>query len=778
MKKVVFASILIATILAGGVLAYQLWKATPMTAEAFYDSGKSYYDEKKYPEATIQMLNAVRQDPKNLKARKLLVLCYIAQQDLRSAVKQLRAILEYYPNDNEAELQLGNLYLTGGRNDSALFREAQASAEKVLARDKNNVPALILLGNASAGLEDYQESVRWFEQAIDLEPGNLSAFVSLGTIQALQKNFAEAEQAFLKARKVNPKDKTAVISLGNFYRARSSAFQRAGDLQAAISENVKAENTIKEALTLFPTDKDVYLQAFNFYVQMRRMPDAEAVLRNVQSKLTDDPSPSLLLAELLNAQEKPTEVRELLLELKKQHPKSIAVASKLAFNLLPDRPDQARKEIKQISDEDPKNPIGPILLGELQFFSNDFDAAEATLSKVKDSRDPRAHFFLGSLASRKGQADQAVFHYQTALSVNSRHVPARVALAEIFMAQGKVADAREEIRKALEANKDFVPARLIKAMLDSGARNYAEAERELDSLVKEHPGDFSILRQMALYNQSRGKVGDAERNLVRAQELQPDSDVIFRDLVVLYLRSKQTDKAIQKLNTIPDSKKKAFHYELGGLAYLQAGKTVEAEKSFKEAVRLEPSRVSSNSYLFAAYLNEGKLDQGMKTLEEVITQEPKNANAVTAKGILYEKQGKIDEAKKYYNEALKLDPNAVGAANNLAWILAEEGKDLTTALNLAQMARNKAPNNGAIADTLGWVYYKLGSHVQAREQFRFAVSKDPEHPTLQYHLGLAFKETKQFSEARSALGKATASKKEFKERNQAQAALKELANLK
>ena len=56
-------------------------------------------------------------------------------------------------------------------------------------KNPKNVAALILSGNAAAGLQDYRASADLFGQAVALDPQNSVAFVSLGTSQALQKNF-------------------------------------------------------------------------------------------------------------------------------------------------------------------------------------------------------------------------------------------------------------------------------------------------------------------------------------------------------------------------------------------------------------------------------------------------------------------------------------------------------------------------------------------------------------------------------------------------------------
>jgi Flp pilus assembly protein TadD len=142
--------------------------------------------------------------------------------------------------------------------------------------------------------------------------------------------------------------------------------------------------------------------------------------------------------------------------------------------------------------------------------------------------------------------------------------------------------------------------------------------------------------------------------------------------------------------------------------------------------------------------------------------------------MIYQKQEKIADAKQNYALALKADPNNETAGNNLAFLLAEQDQDLTTALGYAQMARRKQPENPAIADTLGWVYFKMGNFVLARNQLQFAAGKDPAKPQFQYHLGMIYKGNKQTEEARIALTKAVNSPAAFKEKSLAQASLKDL----
>jgi Tfp pilus assembly protein PilF len=62
------------------------------------------------------------------------------------------------------------------------------------------------------------------------------------------------------------------------------------------------------------------------------------------------------------------------------------------------------------------------------------------------------------------------------------------------------------------------------------------------------------------------------------------------------------------------------------------------------------------------------------------------------------------------------------------------------------------------------VYYKLGNHALARDQLQFALSKEPDNPVFQYHLGMIYLGNKQTKEAADAFRKAVNNPKSFKEK--------------
>jgi len=760
MKKILFPTLLIATLLAGGAVAFAIWRSAPTTTEDFVKDARKYFEEKNYAAATIQLAKAVQQNPRNREARFLLFDSYVSQGELVAAAKQMQQLLEYNSDDSEAMLKLGNLYL----RDPRAYPEINKMVAKLLEKNPNDVDALILQGNVSAGLRKLPDSKEAFEKATALDPNNSTALIGLGTTQALAQNFPEAEKAFLKARELDPKGFGAVFSLANFYVAKK--------------DNVKAEATFKELLELFPKDSRAYGQLASLYFSLRRSDDAIRLLESTQTLNPTDPTPSFMLVNWYMSRNQVPEARKVLLELKgkKEFSENLQVAKTLAANFMVDDPTRAQIEIDQILKAKPKDPEGLLLQGRLQFQLQEYDKAKATLNEPQalNSGQWEVHYLLGNIEAKDNHLDRALEYYQKALQINPNYYVARVALAGVMLDKGKTADARVEIEKVTSVINNLFPARLITAAIDRAEKRYAESERELNALIKEQPNNAEVQLQMARTQLAMGRTADAEKSLLRAIEIEPSSLIRLEHLVRFYVETKQPEKAIQKISAVPETDKKSQHYEMLAAVYAGMGKVPEAEANYKKALEMNPSG-NADAALAGLYSRTGRLPEALQKLNEVTTKNPSDSGAYATKGMIYETQGKIEEAKTNYRKALELDPNSDIAANNLSYLLAEEGKEIDSALNWAQGVKRRNPDNPAIADTLGWVYYKFGNHTLARDQLLFAISKDPTNPTFQYHLGMIYKALKQTREAADALRKASNNPKDFKEKPLAQAALKEVA---
>ena len=119
-------------------------------------------------------------------------------------------------------------------------------------------------------------------------------------------------------------------------------------------------------------------------------------------------------------------------------------------------------------------------------------------------------------------------------------------------------------------------------------------------------------------------------------------------------------------------------------------------------------RISGYERLAQLYGMTGRLDEMANIWETRLERRPDDAKGHHVVAALHELRGDTEKAEQHYEIAIRQDPNLGQSKNNLAYLLAESGRNLDRALELAREAKALLPDSPQAADTLGWVLYKRG----------------------------------------------------------------------
>jgi predicted Zn-dependent protease len=117
-------------------------------------------------------------------------------------------------------------------------------------------------------------------------------------------------------------------------------------------------------------------------------------------------------------------------------------------------------------------------------------------------------------------------------------------------------------------------------------------------------------------------------------------------------------------------------------------------------------------------------------------------------------------------------PENVVVLNNLAFLYQAEGDD--RALEYAERAHARAPDNPAIADTLGWVLVNRGEVGRALPLLETARQALPDRPEVRYHFATALAKAGRPAEAREELVALLNEVESFPQRADAEALLQTL----
>jgi tetratricopeptide (TPR) repeat protein len=261
---------------------------------------------------------------------------------------------------------------------------------------------------------------------------------------------------------------------------------------------------------------------------------------------------------------------------------------------------------------------------------------------------------------------------------------------------------------------------------------------------------------------------EAEQFYRQALDKDPASSDGLRGLMTTYVEQKQYDKALAAAHAqIAKSPNNSNFYDLLGTALFDGKKDYAgAEAALRQAVDLDKTNSDAVEKLGKVQIQQGSMDQALSLYQQAIKDSPKNAVFYILSGELYDAKQNWDQAKAMYQQALIVSPDNPLAANNLAYVLLEQGGNVDVAMNMAQMARRGMPNSPNAADTLGWAYYQKGIYHSAIDQFLESLRLNqqnggPDSATVHYHLGLAYQKVNQNTLAREHLEKAVKLKPEY-----------------
>jgi len=149
-----------------------------------------------------------------------------------------------------------------------------------------------------------------------------------------------------------------------------------------------------------------------------------------------------------------------------------------------------------------------------------------------------------------------------------------------------------------------------------------------------------------------------------------------------------------------------------------------------------PSALEAYELLEQLYVSQKQLDRALSEYQTLSARGAADVGPLTMIGLIEEARGNAAAARTEYEQALAKNPSAAVAANNLAWLYAQDGR-LDEALRLATDAQSALRSRPEAIDTLGWVYLKRGESRSAIEAFERAIAQAPNKSTYHYHLGLA-----------------------------------------
>ncbi len=702
------------------------------------ERGDAYAAEKRDEFALVEYASAVQIDPKFGAARLKLAQTQERLNNLRAAFPEYIRAADALPDDREAQLKATQVLLLSGR-----FDDAKARIATVLQKNPNDVEALLLQANAMAALRDPAGAITQIEEALRVDPNSSRAFVSLGAVRMQSGDPQAAEAAFRKAIALEPASADARLALANFLWA--------ADRQA------DAEAAIREALTQDPTNLLANRMLGLLYISTRRVKEAEQPLKAV-AEVSKAPAAQIQLADYYTSAGRNEDAVGILTPLSSNQTVGVEVQARLAaIDYGAGRKAEAHKRLDGILAKIPT--YTPVLVMKAHWLTmeNKLDEAleRARAAVASDPQSATAQFALAAVHDRRRETADATKAYSEVLRLNPRAAAAQVELSRLNLSSGNSVEALRYAEGARQAEPANLGARLALARSLIAAENFTRADAEVAELLKGAPDAAVVHAVNGTLLAAKNNAPAARVAFERSLELSPGFVEAIGGLTYLDLQAKDPSAALARLDVeIARQPTSNPLYVLLARAHGVAGDEAKAEQALRRAVTVDPGFTAGFTMLAQLYVKQRRLEEARTEYEALIKHDPANVGARTMVGLLLEAEGKRDEARKSYEATVGGSGNTAVAANNLAFIYAEQGTNLDVALQLAISAKQRLPNDPSVDDTIGWIYYKKDMPSLAVRPFQDSLAKRPNVAEVLYHLGLTYAKLGDKAKARDSLDRA------------------------
>jgi tetratricopeptide (TPR) repeat protein len=134
-------------------------------------------------------------------------------------------------------------------------------------------------------------------------------------------------------------------------------------------------------------------------------------------------------------------------------------------------------------------------------------------------------------------------------------------------------------------------------------------------------------------------------------------------------------------------------------------------------------------------LRDAKQYQGAyDLLKTALEREPKDTELLYEQAMMAEKLGRVDEMERLLRSLIEIRPDYHHAYNALGYSMADRNVRLPEAKQLIQKALELVPNDPFIADSLGWVEFRMGNIAEATRILSDAYQAKPD-AEIAAHLG-------------------------------------------
>lgn len=680
-------------------------KRRPGHLQARLDACALLATHERLEEAHKELAQAVRIAPGSAAVVYTQALLALQEKKYAAALERLQQILRVAPEHPPSNLLAAGIFLA-----QANFPQAEQHIQHFLAAQPHDaygtrMAAIIALRTGKAG-----KAVAMLEPLLERYPDDSDMHAVAGEAYLRVQAYAKASACF---------DKAAAKGTGATTALRTSQALT----QLGIGDNQRAAAVLEQVLQASATDApDGARQRAGalLVVAHLRAGDYDKALAaaQAQEKQQDNPALQNLKGGVYLARKEPEQARRAFEAALRLQPGYLPALQNLAqLDMLAGQPESARLR---------------------------YEAALA-----RDSGNTDLMMALGQLAARRGQQSAARDWLQRAHQTAPDALAPALQLATWLLHTGELPRALALAQQLQAANPANTEALALLAAARAASRDREGALESYTDLAGRLPDSVTAQLQLAGAHMALERPAEALVAVRKVLALQPEHGLALATAVRLLTGVRSWDQALALARPAQSrAATAALGYRLEGDIEMARGRAAAALPLYRKAYTMEasgPLVISLHRALSAA----GKPDDAAKQVSNWLASHPGDLPTRLYLASTLLAAADYRAAIGHLEQVLAAEPNHVVALNDLAWSCQQTGDK--RALALAEKAHALAPDNPAVADTLGWILAQQGQPGRAVPLLKKATDNAPAASDIRFHYASALLKAGDRGEAKRQL---------------------------
>jgi tetratricopeptide (TPR) repeat protein len=200
-----------------------------------------------------------------------------------------------------------------------------------------------------------------------------------------------------------------------------------------------------------------------------------------------------------------------------------------------------------------------------------------------------------------------------------------------------------------------------------------------------------------------------------------------------YFTEGKFSECLQFLDQLPENERDAEALNMLGASLAKLGRSVDAERSFRETIQRFPHHLAAYHNLGQFYLERQSYAQAIIVLQDGLKMFPQSARLLRALGMACQLSGRFEDAHSAFERWVQLDPENDEAYAVLGDSYLESGAYDSALANLTKAAQLN-PRSARVQYLLGLAHSYLGHGSESQACLRRAIELDQAFCLAYYQL--------------------------------------------